>query len=189
MSFRSNSLCISTSNPFSPFDPPVDRFPRKASYSSCVNSPLRKPNVWHKNFLSLREWTDGSCWKCWELEGFFGFLHVLRKLANEYSLLLSAAMMSMKLSICSNALGCKEFLLARAFYWPLRMASKSRNSPTFQPQRRSGLNIIQIFISRCKWHMKKGARSCQDNPAELIQDFQALFIAVAPDVLPLTIPA
>ncbi len=58
------------SNFFLPFDPFVDRFSKESIvFFLCPIHPYGRPNVWHVLHL-VGEWTDGSCWKCWKLEGF-----------------------------------------------------------------------------------------------------------------------
>ena len=97
----------------------------------------------------------------------------------------------MKFSICSNAFCCKEFFVGSKSFCPLTIADGIQVTQFTQFFNRKG-EVVQnswfkIFISSCKWHMKKRARSRQDNlfSWNLIQDFQALFIVVAPDVLPI----
>ena len=98
---------------------------------------------------------------------------------------------SMKFSICSNAFCCKEFFVGSKSFCPLTIADGIQVTQFTQFFNCKG-EVVQnswfkIFVSRCKWHMKKGARSRQDNlfSWNLIQDFQALFIVVAPDVFPI----
>ena len=97
----------------------------------------------------------------------------------------------MKFSICSNAFCCKEFFVGSKSFCPLTIADGIQVTQFTQFFNCKG-EVVQnswfkIFVSRCKWHMKKGARSRQDNlfSWNLIQDFQTLFIVVAPDVFPI----
>ena len=177
-------------NFFLPFDPFVDLLSQELIIVFLRKLTLAEGQALGPNFLGLREGTDGCRRQGRQFEGFLldGFAFCEGRQASVVGIGQSSDT-SCQFSIFTDTLCRKEFLVGNQDFCSATIADGIQVPDLIQLFHRKGKvledGFFKVFIGCGERYMQQGAGAGQHKlfNRNLLQNSQALFIIVAPDIL------